>query len=169
MGLRTSTNFGGNDIVIRKSFKLLNRHFQFTKEQADLTEAGGGYTALELAVSNEKTTLVEELLLAGAEWDLVEPNPRGHESALVYAMKGLYLFPKDVEITGNCPPKEQQLDQAFKRRRHIALVFCRKARERAHATYKDAESNVAELIPENGTKEGGKEEILEERNGTIEG
>jgi hypothetical protein len=155
LGQRTSTSVGGNDILARKAFKLLNRHFQFTKEQLNLRQVNGS-TALELAVRNEKAALVDELLLAGAEWDLVEPNPTGGESALVYAMKMLYLFPKRVEIAADCPPKEEQLDQAFKRQRHIALMLCRKARERAHAASK---SVVAELIPETGTKEGGKDEM----------
>ncbi|RYP54781.1 hypothetical protein DL768_000509 [Monosporascus sp. mg162] len=123
---------GHNDVFVREAFKLLDNHFHFTKEILNARRDGEGFTALEIAVLNDKVGLVEELILAGADWDVVEPNPRGLDSALVLAMKRLYLFPQGVATEeGNCPSREEQLDQAFDRRRYISLMLCRKARDRA--------------------------------------
>ena len=134
----TSTLGGHNDVFMREAFNLLNDRFHFTKEIFNARQDGEGLTALEVAVSNDKVGLVEELILAGAEWDVVEPNPKGHESALVLAMKKLYLFPQGVTTDeGNCPSKEEQLDRAFGNRRYITLILCRKARDRALVASRD--------------------------------
>jgi len=131
LGVDSELGNGGNPIFVAEAFKLLNSHFQFTKEQLDAQRNQDGGTALELAVLNTNAALVEVLLQAGAEWDVIEPNPRQLDSALVTAMKHVYLFPRRTKVEGNCPPKEDQLDRAFRRRRHITLLLCRKARERS--------------------------------------
>jgi hypothetical protein len=136
--MRTSTSGAYNDMFVREAFRLLHNHFHFSKEILNARWKGDGVTALELAVYNEEAGLVEELVLAGADWDVVEPHPKGKQSALMLAMKMLYCFPKDVRIEeGNCPSREEQLDQAFNRRRHIALILCRKARDQALVTQRN--------------------------------
>jgi ankyrin repeat protein len=124
-----------NDVFVREAFKLLDNHFHFTKEIFNARWNGEDSTALEMAVINDKPGLVEELILAGADWDVVEPTSKGRNSALVLAMKLLYLFPKGVATEeGNCPSREEQLEQAFDKRRYITLMLCRKARDRALVT-----------------------------------
>jgi ankyrin repeat protein len=128
----TSTLGGHNDVFVRAAFKLLHSHFHFTREIFNARWNGGGETALEAAVLHDKAGLVEELLLAGGDWDVIEPNPEGRDSALVLAMKQLYHFPQNVKTgEGHCPSREEQLRQAFDKRRHINLMLCRKARDQA--------------------------------------
>ncbi|KAH6891535.1 hypothetical protein B0T10DRAFT_605779 [Thelonectria olida] len=103
LGLSTSTCGGYNGVFVREAFKLLHNHFHFTKEILNARRNGDGFTAMELAVLNNKADLVEELILAGADWEVVEPNPMGHDSALVLAMKNLYHFPRGVAVEGKCP------------------------------------------------------------------
>jgi len=132
LSLGMSTLGGHNDVFVREAFKLLDSHFHFASAIFNVRRNGEGWTALEMAVVNDKAGLVEELILAGADWDVVEPNPKGCDSALVLAMKMLYQFPQNVKTgEGNCPSMEEQLDQAFGKRRYITLMLCRKARDRA--------------------------------------
>ncbi|KAF1997715.1 hypothetical protein P154DRAFT_605187 [Amniculicola lignicola CBS 123094] len=119
-----------NHMLERKMFSLLHAEFHFSKQILNARNHNG-CTALELAVWNNKPALVEELILAGADWDTVLPNPMGVDSPLVSAMKCMYHFPRGVEVEGNCPPKEKQLNLAFSRRRQICLILCRKAREKS--------------------------------------
>lgn len=131
LAMRSSTNGDYNEEFVRRAFAMLDTEFHFGKDVLNARTKDGGATALELAVLNDKAVLVEKLLHAGAEWDVVLPNPKGFASPLVFAMKRMYNFPNGVAVEENCPPKEKQLDMAFTRQRHICLMLCRKAREKA--------------------------------------
>jgi hypothetical protein len=132
--LATKTNPSEREIasVVRRAFHLLNSHFRFTQDQLDLRNRTG--TALEYAVQTCKAVVVDELLRAGASWDIHAPE---RSSALQLALKHLYFFPHGFEPEGKFPSKERQLHEAFERRRSIALLISRKALDKCREPKKE--------------------------------
>jgi ankyrin repeat protein len=115
----------------RQAFRILNNHFRFSLDEINFrSPSDGGKTALELAVLKSNVALVEELLKAGASWDMTDTSPTADDSALRLALKQLYNFRRYTHIDeGFCPTEETQYQDAFARQRRIALVLARKARD----------------------------------------